>query len=179
MTDLHVTFNVAAAEYAIPAASVVQLESYAGATPVPGTAPHVAGIIQVRGRVIPVIDLRRLFGHPAVEPTLDTRVIVTEHAGRQVGLLVDKSREVLRIDRAVVQATPGLVEESSRGFFAGVVQLGQRLLMLLDLRKVVGEEDLNEQFAKPLESGFAESPALAGGRVHVSADDDGGTPPEH
>ena len=161
MMDLHVVFSVAAAEYAIPAAAVVQLESYSGATPVPGTAPHVAGIIQVRGQIIPVLDLRRLFGFPAVDSTLDTRVIVTEHGGRQVGLLVDKSREVLRIDLSTVQATPGLVDESSRGFFAGVVQLGQRLLMLLDLRKVVGEEDLNEQFTKRLESGFSDIAALA------------------
>ncbi len=175
MTDLHVVFNVAGAEYTVPAAAVVQLESFQGATPVPGTAPHVAGIIQVRGQVIPVIDLRRLFGHPAAEPTLDTRVIVTEQGGRQVGLLVDKSREVLRIDAATVQTTPGLVEESSRGFFAGVIQLGQRLIMLLDLRKVVGEEDLNEQFAKRLESRFN----VAGRELDVVAGDDGSAAPEH
>ncbi len=175
MTDLHVVFNVAGAEYTVPAAAVVQLESFQGATPVPGTAPHVAGIIQVRGQVIPVIDLRRLFGHPAAEPTLDTRVIVTEQGGRQVGLLVDKSREVLRIDAATVQTTPGLVEESSRGFFAGVIQLGQRLIMLLDLRKVVGEEDLNEQFAKRLESRFN----VAGRELDVVAGDDGSAVPEH
>jgi purine-binding chemotaxis protein CheW len=178
MNDLHVVFNVAGAEYTIPASAVVQLESYHGATPVPGTAPHVAGIIQVRGQVIPVIDLRRLFGQPPVEPTIDTRVIVTEQGGRQVGLLVDKSREVLRVDSATVQSTPALVEESSRGFFAGVIQLGQRLIMLLDLRKVVGEEDLHEQFAKRLESGFNDA-ALPGRRPEVVTRDDGGTAPEH
>lgn len=178
MTDLHVVFSVAGAEYTIPASVVMQLETFHGATPVPGTAAHVAGIIQVRGQVIPVIDLRRLFSHPAAEPTLDTRVIVTEQGGRQVGLLVDKSREVLRIDSAAVQTTPGLVEESSRGFFAGVIQLGQRLIMLLDLRKVVGEEDLHEQFAKRLESGFNDV-ALPGRGPDVVAGDDGGAAPEH
>lgn len=178
MTDLHVVFSVAGAEYTIPASAVVQLESYQGATPVPGTAPHVAGIIQVRGSVIPVIDLRRLFGMPAAERTIDTRVIVTEQAGRQVGLLVDKSREVLRVDSATVQTTPGLVEESSRGFFAGVIQLGQRLIMLLDLRRVVGEEDLNEQFAKRLEPSF-NAAALPGRGPEVVPGDDGGPTPEH
>ena len=179
MTDLHVVFSVAGAEYTIPAAAVVQLESYHGATPGPGTAAHVAGIIQGRGQVIPVIDLRRLFGHPATQTTLDTRVVVTELGGRQVGLLVDKSREVLRIDSAAVQTTPGLVEESSRGFFAGVIQLGQRLIMLLDLRKIVGEEDLNEQFAKRFESGFHDAAALPGRQPEGIAGDDGGAPPEH
>lgn len=179
MTDLHVVFSVGGAEYAIPAAAVVQLESYQGATPVPGTVAHVAGIIQVRGQVIPVIELRRLFGQPSAETTLDTRVIVTEHDGRQVGLLVDKSREVLRIDSATVQTTPGLVEESSRGFFAGVIQLGQRLIMLLDLRKVVGEEDLNEQFAKRFESGLNDAAALPGRGPDVLVGDDGRVPAKH
>jgi purine-binding chemotaxis protein CheW len=179
MTDLHVVFSVAGAEYTLPAAAVVQLESYQGATPVPGSASYVVGIIQVRGHVIPVIDLRRLFGQPAGETTLDTRVIVTEQSGRQVGLLVDKSREVLRIDSATVQTTPGLVEESSRGFFAGVIQLGQRLIMLLDLRKVVGEEDLNEQFAKRFESGFDDPAALPGREPDVVAFGDGGVAPKH
>jgi len=179
VTDLHVVFSVGNAEYTIPAAAVVQLESYQGATPVPGTAAHVAGIIQVRGKVIPVIDLRRLFGQPAAAVTLDTRVIVTEQGGRQVGLLVDKSREVLRIDTAQVQATPGLVHESSRGFLAGVIHLGQRLIMLLDLGKVVGEEDLNEQFAKRFEHGFNDAAALPGREPDLVAGDDGGAAQEH
>jgi purine-binding chemotaxis protein CheW len=178
MKDLHVVFNVADAEYTIPASAVVQLESYQGATPVPGTVPHVAGIIQVRGQVIPVIDLRRLFGHPPAPSTIDTRVIVTEQGGRQVGLLVDKSREVLRVDTASVQITPALVDESSRGFFAGVIQLGQRLIMLLDLGKVVGEENLHEQFAKRLESGINDA-RLPSRRPDLVPGDDGGPPPKH
>lgn len=173
MNELHVVFSVAGAEYALPAANVLQLESYQGATPVPGTAAHVAGIVHVRGHVIPVLDLRRLFHHPMIEPTLDTRVIVTEHAGRQVGLLVDKSREVVRIDPSTVQSTPGVVDDSSRGFFAGVAQLGPRLLMLLDLRKVVGEEDLNDESTKRLESGLPGAPALSGRSPDVVARRDG------
>ena len=175
MSDLYVVFNIAAAEYAIPAAAVLQLESYQGATPVPGTAAHVAGIIQVRGRVIPVLNLRSQFGYPAVEPTLDTRVIVTDLDGRQVGLLVDKSREVLRIASSTVQTTPGLVDASSRGFFAGVAQLEKRLLILLDLRKVVGEEDLNEQLPKRLDTPPAA--ALPGRTADIGAGDDSGAAP--
>jgi purine-binding chemotaxis protein CheW len=152
MNELYVVFNIDTAEYALPAAAVLQLESYQGATPVPGTAAHVAGIIQVRGRVIPVLSLRSLFGYPALEPTIDTRVIVTDLGGRQVGLLVDKSREVVRIADSAVQGALGLVETSSRGFFTGVAQLEQRLLILLDLRKVVGEEHLHEQLAQRLDT---------------------------
>jgi purine-binding chemotaxis protein CheW len=154
MNELYVVFNIDSAEYAIPAAAVLQLESYQGATPVPGTAAHVAGIIQVRGRVIPVLSLRALFGHPNVEPTIDTRVIVIDLGGRQIGLLVDKSREVLRIASSSVQSALGLVDASSRGFFAGVAQLEQRLLILLDLHQVVGEEHLHERLAQRLDTSY-------------------------
>jgi purine-binding chemotaxis protein CheW len=87
MSALYVVFVVAGAEYALPASAVLQLEPYQGATPVPGTPDYVAGIVQVRGHVIPVIDLSRLFGREALIPTFDTRIVVTERGGRRVGLL--------------------------------------------------------------------------------------------
>lgn len=65
MSVLHVVFKVDGAEYVLPAADVLQMESFTGATPVPGAAPHVAGLVQVRGRVIPVVDARLRFGLPA------------------------------------------------------------------------------------------------------------------
>ncbi len=163
MTELYVVFSVAGTEYALPSAVVRQLETFQGATRVPGTAPFVAGIIQIRGQVIPVIDLRKLFGHESVEPTLDTRVIIAEHDVRRVALIVDRSREVLRIDPSTVQTTPSLVEDRARGWFGGLVQLGPRLIMLLDLRKVVGEEDLDVEFSKRLAPGAHDPAGLLGG----------------
>ena len=151
MTELYIVFIIAETEYALPVTLVRQLESYQGATRVPGAAPHVAGIVQIRGQVIPVVDLRRLFGYPSVEPTLDTRIVVVELGERVVGLIVDRGREVLRLDASTVQRAPGLVEESSRGMFGGLVQLGKRVIMLLDVRKVLGEEDLNGEFPRRLD----------------------------
>lgn len=151
MTELYIVFSIADVEYALPVTLVRQLESFQGATRVPGAAAHVAGIVQIRGQVIPVVDLRRLFGYPSVEPTLDTRIVVAELGERLLGLIVDRSREVLRFDPAAVQRTPGLVEESSRGMFGGLIQLGKRVIMLLDLRKVLGEEDLNGEFSRRLD----------------------------
>jgi purine-binding chemotaxis protein CheW len=169
MTELYIVFNVADSEYALPVTVVRQLETYQGATRVPGAAPHVAGIVQIRGQVIPVIDLRRLFGYPSVEPTLDTRVVVTEYGERLVALVVDKGREVLRIDPSGVQTTPTLVEQGSRGMFSGLVQLGARVVMLLDLRKVVGEEDLNVESPKQLEPGLHD-PSRLPERANPSGD---------
>ena len=99
MSELHVLCKIGDAEYVLPAADVVQMESYAGATKVPGAGEQVAGLVQIRGRVVPVLDMRIVFGLPAVTPTLDSRVVVMKRGERTVGLLVDSAREVLKILR--------------------------------------------------------------------------------
>jgi purine-binding chemotaxis protein CheW len=179
MTELYVVFSVAGAEYAISASLVKQLESYQGATRVPGAAAHVAGVIQVRGQVIPVVDMRQYFGQPSVEPSLDTRVVVIELGERRVGLIVDKSREVLRVDPSSIQTTPGLMERNARGLFFGLVQLGPRMLILLDVRKVVGEEDLNGESPKRLEPGFHDPAKLPGHTAPGAPGNDDGPRPGH
>jgi purine-binding chemotaxis protein CheW len=140
MSVLHVVFKIDGAEYALPAADVLQMESFTGATPVPGAPPHVAGLVQVRGRVIPVVDARARFGLPPVERSLDSRVVVGQLGTRTVGLLVDSAREVLKLDPDKLQPPPPLVVEGAKGFVKAVAQVGPRLVMLIDFPRVVGEE---------------------------------------
>ena len=137
---LHVLFRVADAEYALPAGEVLQMDSYGGATPVPGTAAYVAGLVQIRGRVVPIVDLRVRFGLPPGERTLDSRVVVVERGGRVVGLLVDSAREVSEIAPEDVQPPPEVVTQTSAGFVRAVARSGGRLLFLVDSAKVIGEE---------------------------------------
>lgn len=137
---LHVVFRVDTAEYALAASTVLQLESFTGATPVPGVAPWVVGIVQLRGTVVPVVDLRLRFGLPAREPTLETRVVVVEVGGRAVALVADSAREVVRFAASQAKAPPRLVDAGATAVVRAVVQLGDRTLMLLDLEGVVGEE---------------------------------------
>lgn len=143
MSGLHVVFKVADVEYVLPAAHVVQMESYTGATRVPGTPEYVAGLIQVRGRVIPVVDLRARFGLPPAPLTLDTRVVVarTERDGgeRTVGLIVDSAREVLELPADRLKPPPEVLVKGSAGFVKSVAQAGDRLVMLIDFQKVIGE----------------------------------------
>lgn len=136
---LHVVFRLAGNEYALPVDAVLQMESFSGATFVPGAPSYVAGIVTVRGLVVPVIDLRVRFGLPAAALTLDTRIIVSECAGRVVALVVDAAREVLKLDLAKHQPAPSFVTEQASGFVHSVHSLGQRLLLLVDLPKVLGE----------------------------------------
>jgi len=142
---LHIVVVVAGSEYALPVESVLQMESFSGATPVPGTPPYVAGVVTVRGRVVPVLDLRLRFGQPAAENTLDTRIAVTQVGERIVALRVDSAREVQKLDSHKHQPAPKVIAERSRGFVHAVHSLGTRLLLLLDLPKVLGETSHDDE----------------------------------
>lgn len=140
MSDLHVVFKVADAEFVIPAADVLHLESFTGATKVPGTRGYVAGLIQIRGRVLPVVDLRARFGLGGVELTLDSRVVVVQRGERTVGLLADSAREVLDLSGEQLRPPPDVMAQDRAGFVKSIAQVGQRLIMLLDVERVIGEE---------------------------------------
>jgi len=137
---LHVVFKVAEAEYVIAAQDVLHMESYAGATKVPGTEEHVLGLIQTRQRVVPVIDLRVCFGLPACAHTIDSRVLVIQRAERVIGLLVDSAREVIELTSEAFSAPPEVISQRARGFVSALAKLKERVVMLIDLGKIIGEE---------------------------------------
>jgi purine-binding chemotaxis protein CheW len=141
--DLHVLFRVADAEYAVPAADVLHMESFTGATKVPGTRSYVVGLMQIRNRVVPIVDLRVRFGLPAAAITIDSRVIVVQNDARAVGLLVDSAREVIGIPPDAFTAPPDAITEQAQGYVTSLAQAGKRLVMLIDLGRVIGEEAVN------------------------------------
>ncbi len=143
MSSLHVLFRVGEAEYAIPASEVLHMESFAGATRVPGAQPWVAGVVQTRRQVIPVVDLRARFGLPPAPSTLDSRIIVVQAGERTVGLLADSAREVLALGDDALQAPPELVAREAAGFVRSIARSSQRLFMLLDVQRVIGQEALH------------------------------------
>lgn len=140
MSSLHVTFRVGTAEYAVPTAQVLHLESFETATHVPGAPPYVAGLVQVRGRVVPVVDLRKRFGLAPIDRVLAHRVVVVQLGGRVAGLLVDSAREVVQLDEASFQDAPALIKQQANGFVTGVVTLRDRMLLLVDVSRLIGEE---------------------------------------
>ena len=138
--SLHVTFRVGKADYVVPADQVLHLESYETATHVPGAPPYVAGIVQVRGRIVAVVDLRGRFGLAPIEHSIDRRVVVVQVGTRIVGLLVDSAREVLQIDAAAFEKPPEVIEQQSASFVKGVATIAKRLFLLIDVPRVIGEE---------------------------------------
>src|SRR3569833_1633572 len=114
--SLHVTIRVSTASYAVPAAQVLHLESYETATHVPGAPPYVAGLVHVRGRIVPVVDLRARFGLPAIEHALDRRVVVVQVGTRVAGLLVARAGEVVAVDEAANEKQTEIIEGQASGF---------------------------------------------------------------
>jgi len=140
MSDLHVICRIGDAEYAIPADDVYQMESYTGATPVPGSAPYVIGLVQIRQQIVPLLDLRARFGLAPIEPSPSSRIVVLQLGKRLVGLLVDVAREVQNIAPEQLQAPPDVIAHQAGGFVKSIVQLRDRIVMLLDASRVVSEE---------------------------------------
>ena len=143
MNSLHVICKIGETDYAVSADDVAQMESFTGATPVPGTPPYVLGLMQVRQQIIAVVDGRTRFGLPARAPSLESRVVVVSRGQRLVGILVDSAREVQHLNADQILPAPELVAKQSTGFVKGVARAKNRLLMLLDTSKLIDEETAN------------------------------------
>ena len=111
-------------------------------TKVPRAQDFVEGVINLRGKVIPIIDLRRRFGLDSKPHDKDTRIIVIEINNMIVGFVVDSVSEVLRIPAGTVEPPPPVVAGVESEYISGVGKLQDRLLILLDLDKLLSSEDL-------------------------------------
>jgi len=135
-----VTFEVASEEFAVDILAVQEINRMMDLTRVPQSPADVEGVINLRGRIIPVLDLRKRFGFPVGERSAENRIVVIEVHGKVIGFIVDRVHEVLRISREIVEPAPAMVCSISADFIAGVGKLPDRLLILLDLNKLFGSE---------------------------------------
>lgn len=131
-----VTFEVGREEFAVDILSVQEINRMMDLTRVPQSPPEVEGVINLRGKIIPVIDLRKRFGLPSEGRCEHNRIVVVEVHGRVIGFIVDRVHEVLRISRSIVDAAPPMVCSIDSDFIAGVGKLEDRLLIMLNLAKL-------------------------------------------
>lgn len=108
-------------------------------TPVPGGSPHVRGVINLRGEVATVIDLRSVLGLPATEATRNTRNLIVQSQGEAIGLLVDRISDILTIHNDAISPPPSNVDGVDSRFFAGVHTLQKEICVLLDVEQVVAD----------------------------------------
>jgi purine-binding chemotaxis protein CheW len=131
-----VTFVVGAEEFAVPILSVQEINRMMQITRVPQSPPFVEGVINLRGKIIPVVDLRKRFGLENSQSNADNRIIVVEVGGRVIGFTVDRVNEVLRIPSSIVEPPPAMVSGIDSEYVQGVGKLEDRLLILLELGRL-------------------------------------------
>jgi len=118
-------------------------------TRVPHAPGFVEGVTNLRGSVLPVVDLRKRFGMPTCEATRETRIVVINIDGVKVGMVVDSVSEVLTIDDKSVEPTPPMVTTLDSAFIIGIAKLDGRLVILLDLEKVLSSGEKAKLEALP------------------------------
>jgi len=136
-----VSFFIGNEEFGVDILYVQEINRMSHITTVPNAPDFVKGVINLRGRVIPVVDLRLKFGMPPKEQDKNTRIIVIEVKGRTVGFLVDSVNEVLRISKDVTEPPPELAMGINSEYIKAVGKLEDRLLILIDLEKILSKED--------------------------------------
>lgn len=140
-----VAFSLAGEEYAVDILYVQEINRLLNITRVPKAPYYIEGVINLRGNVVPVIDLRKRFSLPPREITDRTRIIIIKIREITVGIIVDSVLEVLRIPSSAVEPPPGLTGAVDQEFLHGVGKLNERLLILLNLEKVIDMGAMSEE----------------------------------
>jgi purine-binding chemotaxis protein CheW len=134
------TFSVGGGEYALDIMRINQVIQPQKITPVPKVPPFIEGVIELRGAILPVVDLRKRFDLPALPPTRATKYVLVALEGRIVGLVVDAVGEFLRVTQPEISPPPMLSGDAGR-FFAGVVRRGGHLYFLLDIDRILTSDE--------------------------------------
>jgi len=137
-----VTFNLDQEEYGVDVLKVREIIRMPIVTRVPNTPHYVEGVINLRGKVIPIISMRKKFGLFEVENDKQTRIMVMDVDGELMGFTVDAVSEVIRISGSEIQPSPAVVATAiDQECIAGVINQAERLLVLLDLEKMFSGEE--------------------------------------
>ena len=139
-TEQIVTFFLAREEYGIDVRLVDQIIRVPEITLVPRAPEFIRGVINLRGRIIPVLDLKRKLGIGSTEPARATRIVVVKLRDRLIGLLVDGASQVQKVPLSAVEPPPDELSEIDESSIRGVAKLGSRLIILLDLARVLARE---------------------------------------
>lgn len=139
-----VTFRLENESYGINVMQVQEVLRYTEIAPVPGAPPYVLGIINLRGNVVTVIDTRSRFALTNAETTDQTRIVIIEAESQVVGILVDAVAEVVYLRQSEIETTPNVGNDESAKFIQGVCHKNDELLILVDLEKLMSDEEWME-----------------------------------
>lgn len=136
-----VVFKLDKEEYGVDIMQVQEISPFQKLTKVPNSPAFVDGIVNLRGDVIPVVSLKKKFNLAETEVTELTRLIVINNGSRRTGFVVDDASEVITITDKDIEEAPPMVVGADRKYIQGVGKVGQRILIILDLHKLLTEEE--------------------------------------
>jgi purine-binding chemotaxis protein CheW len=143
VSDLKViVFQLNGKEYGVPVSQVKSIEKIMHITRVPHTNPFVKGVMNLRGVVTPLLDLRVRFGMEEQGYNESTRVIIVSVEDKDVGLIVDGANDVIDIPTSMIEPPPEVVGLAAEGFIDGVANLDKRLLILIDLNQILESDEM-------------------------------------
>jgi purine-binding chemotaxis protein CheW len=137
-----VGFRIGRETFGVPISLVREIVRVPSITSVPNAPDYIEGVINLRGRIIPVVDLRKRFHETVGEPSKKNRIVVVELENRLIGLMVNSASEVLRIPPSEIEAPQDVFQEGELNYITGVGKLRGRLIILLDLNKILQRGEL-------------------------------------
>ena len=147
-TEQFLTFIMAGEEYGVDILSVKEIRNWDSATPIPKSPDHVRGVINLRGTIIPIIDLRQCFGMEAIEYGPLTVVLVlqveSERGHRELGIVVDAVSDVYSLDENQIKPTPEMGDRFDTKFIKGLASIEEKMVILLNIDRLLTQEDLND-----------------------------------
>ena len=139
----YLTFRLGAEEYGIDILRVQEIRSYEPPTRIANAPSHMLGVVNLRGVIVPVVDLRIKLGCVSVEYNGLTVVIVLNVKGRVVGVVVDSVSDVLELPREQIRPAPEMTSSTvDTAFITGIASVGERMLILMDIEALMGSPDM-------------------------------------
>ncbi len=136
--ELHVVgFRIGRETFAVPIELVHEIVRVPEITAVPDAPDFVEGVINLRGKIISIVDLRKRFGETEIKASKKNRILVAEVGSKMIGLIVDAASEVLKIPPADVEPPPNVFAEGELNYVTGVGKLNGRLVMLVNLEQIL------------------------------------------
>lgn len=136
-----VSFRLAREEYGLDIMGVQEIILLGEITEIPEVPAYVRGLINLRGKIIPIVDLRKRFGLEAGDPTEHTRIIVFNSGGDTFGIVVDAVNEVLRLEPDKIEPPPKGVVGINSAYIKGLVKMEERIMILLDSERIMSSSD--------------------------------------
>src|SRR3954454_15416475 len=160
--ELHIVgFQVGRETYGVPITSLHEIVRVPEITAVPDAPDYLEGVINLRGKIVSVMDLRKRFGEKQAEVKKNNRILVVEHERRLAGLIVDAASEVLKIPADAVEPPPAVFQDGGLNCVTGLGKVGGRLVVLLDMSKLLAPASLQFKSEPKLKKSGPEAEARA------------------